>query len=55
MEKIEYETMFSVENDFWWYRGLHDLVLRFVRPAALLRQARKKCFEYSMPAAAPAE
>ena len=34
MEIIEYETMFSVENDFWWYRGLHDLVLRFVRPAA---------------------
>jgi SAM-dependent methyltransferase len=31
MEKIEYETMFAVENDFWWYRGLHDLVLRFVR------------------------
>lgn len=26
--------MFTVENDFWWYRGLHDLVLRFVRPAA---------------------
>jgi SAM-dependent methyltransferase len=34
MEKIEYETMFSVENDFWWYRGLHDLVCRFIRPVA---------------------
>ena len=34
MEKIEYEVMYNVENDFWWYRGLHDLVLRFVRPAA---------------------
>jgi len=34
MEKIEYEIMFTVENDFWWYRGLHDLILRFVRRAA---------------------
>jgi SAM-dependent methyltransferase len=42
MEKIEYETMFSVENDFWWYRGLHDLVLRFVRPAVAVAAGPKK-------------
>jgi SAM-dependent methyltransferase len=41
MEKIEYETMFSVENGFWWYRGLHDLVLRFVRPAATVAAGKK--------------
>ena len=34
MENIEYKTMFSVENDYWWYRGLHDLVLRHVRFAS---------------------
>jgi SAM-dependent methyltransferase len=26
MEKNEYTVMYSVENDFWWYRGLHELV-----------------------------
>ena len=51
MEKIEYEVMFTVENDFWWYRGLHDLVLRFVRRAT----AGKKRCGYSMPGAARAE
>ncbi len=37
MEKNEYYTMFQFENEYWWYRGLHELVLTFVkkRPAPL--------------------
>jgi len=31
MEKSEYEVMFRMENDFWWYRGLHSLVEYFVK------------------------
>jgi SAM-dependent methyltransferase len=27
MEKQEYKTMYEIENDYWWYRGLHGLVL----------------------------
>lgn len=30
MEKNEYEKMFRFENDYWWYRGLHELVLHYV-------------------------
>lgn len=26
MEKQEYRIMYDIENDFWWYRGLHELV-----------------------------
>ncbi|MHC4871599.1 MAG: class I SAM-dependent methyltransferase [Planctomycetota bacterium] len=28
MEKQEYRIMFEKENTFWWYRGLHDIVLK---------------------------
>lgn len=26
MEKNEYRKMFELENDYWWYRALHELV-----------------------------
>lgn len=29
MEKNEYYKMFKFENDYWWYRGLHELVLYY--------------------------
>jgi len=31
MEKNEYIKMFNFENDYWWYRGLHELVLDCIR------------------------
>jgi SAM-dependent methyltransferase len=27
MEKQEYKIMAEIEDDYWWYRGLHELVL----------------------------
>ncbi|SNB44905.1 bifunctional 2-polyprenyl-6-hydroxyphenol methylase/3-demethylubiquinol 3-O-methyltransferase UbiG [Geobacter sp. DSM 9736] len=30
MNKPEYERMYRVEDSHWWYRGLHDLVIRHV-------------------------
>ena len=30
MEKHEYKTMFSVEDNHWWYAGLRNLVLSFI-------------------------
>ncbi|MBI5741576.1 MAG: class I SAM-dependent methyltransferase [Nitrospirae bacterium] len=30
MEEKEYEVMYSVEDDHWWYSGLRKLVLAFV-------------------------
>jgi SAM-dependent methyltransferase len=30
MEKNEYYKMFEFENDYWWYRGLHELVRIYV-------------------------
>ena len=30
METNEYYKMFEFENDYWWYRGLHELVLYYV-------------------------
>jgi ubiquinone/menaquinone biosynthesis C-methylase UbiE len=27
----EYQRMFSVEGDFWWYRGLRELLVREIR------------------------
>ena len=27
MELQEYKIMYEVEDDYWWYRGLHELVL----------------------------
>lgn len=34
MEDIEYQRMLAAEEQHWWYAGLHDLVLRFVRAEA---------------------
>jgi len=31
MEKDEYQRMYSLENDFWWYRILHELVEAKIR------------------------
>lgn len=31
MQKNEYYKMFQFENDYWWYRGLHELVRGFVK------------------------
>jgi SAM-dependent methyltransferase len=31
MEKSEYNLMFHLENEYWWYVGLHQLVEHFVR------------------------
>lgn len=31
MNKEEYGIMFSLEKDYWWYRGLRDLVEKFAK------------------------
>ncbi len=31
MWKQEYANMFQLEDEFWWYRGLHELIERYVR------------------------
>ncbi|MBN2037185.1 MAG: class I SAM-dependent methyltransferase [Chitinispirillaceae bacterium] len=35
MEKNEYEVMYRLENSYWWYAGLHELVARFCEKARL--------------------
>jgi SAM-dependent methyltransferase len=30
MEKKEYEVMFNIEDEYWWYIGLRDLVLSYI-------------------------
>jgi SAM-dependent methyltransferase len=37
MEKSEYYKMFEFENDYWWYRGLHELTRHYV---AKFKQAK---------------
>jgi 2-polyprenyl-3-methyl-5-hydroxy-6-metoxy-1,4-benzoquinol methylase len=34
MEKQEYGIMYHIEDHFWWYRGLHEIVEYFVRAQA---------------------
>jgi SAM-dependent methyltransferase len=31
MWKQEYANMFQLEDEYWWYRGLHELIERYVR------------------------
>jgi 2-polyprenyl-3-methyl-5-hydroxy-6-metoxy-1,4-benzoquinol methylase len=31
MEKNEYAVMYALETDYWWYRGLHELVEKYIR------------------------
>lgn len=31
MNKGEYEVMFNVEEEYWWYRALHHMILRLVQ------------------------
>jgi SAM-dependent methyltransferase len=33
MEQSEYGIMFKLENEFWWYRGLHKLVEYYIKRA----------------------
>jgi 2-polyprenyl-3-methyl-5-hydroxy-6-metoxy-1,4-benzoquinol methylase len=30
VEKNEYRTMFQLENEYWWYKALHELVEHYV-------------------------
>ena len=32
MEWHEYEVMFRLEEDYWWYLGLRDIVFRYLNP-----------------------
>jgi SAM-dependent methyltransferase len=32
MERSEYQTLYEQEERFWWYRGMHRLVLRQITP-----------------------
>ncbi|HPZ08152.1 MAG TPA: class I SAM-dependent methyltransferase [Candidatus Eremiobacteraeota bacterium] len=34
MEKTEYEVMFNIEEDYWWYKGLRDLTLFYINSVA---------------------
>lgn len=31
MKKKEYETMYKMENNHWWYKGLHELVESYIK------------------------
>jgi SAM-dependent methyltransferase len=31
MQKAEYEAMYEIENDHWWFQGLHELVEHYVQ------------------------
>ena len=33
----EYTNMFALEDRFWWYRGVHDLILGYIRRRAPAR------------------
>ena len=35
MKEYEYSVMANVENNYWWYKGLHDLVLRSINATPL--------------------
>ena len=37
MQLNEYDKMFAFENDYWWYRGLHELVESCIRMMRLGR------------------
>jgi len=40
MEKNEYLKMYEFENDYWWYRGLHELIKSYVE--VLKKEKNKK-------------
>ena len=31
MNKKEYKKIFALEKDYWWYKGLHELVLKTIK------------------------
>ncbi len=37
MRADEYTNMFVLEDRFWWYRGIHDLILGYLRKRASAR------------------
>lgn len=40
MEAVEYESMHKLENSFWWYRALHDILLDRISRMNLPKHAR---------------
>jgi SAM-dependent methyltransferase len=40
MDKNEYSIMYTVENDYWWYRGLQALVGKYIQRFAKKSAAR---------------
>jgi SAM-dependent methyltransferase len=37
MRSDEYTNMFALEDHFWWYRGIHDLILGYLRARSSTR------------------
>jgi len=37
MRTDEYTNMFALEDRFWWYRGIHDLILGYLRARSKAR------------------
>jgi SAM-dependent methyltransferase len=40
LEKNEYYAIFKLENDYWWYRGLHELIEHYLKIFAETRPLR---------------
>ncbi|MFC1851344.1 class I SAM-dependent methyltransferase [candidate division CSSED10-310 bacterium] len=40
MERAEYYKMYEHEDHYWWYRGLHELVLSYVEESSLGKPLR---------------
>lgn len=41
MEQNEYQKMFEFENEYWWYRGLHELVCANVAELKTIKSNEK--------------
>ena len=33
MEKNEHRIMYEIEDKYWWYQGLHELIAAYVAAA----------------------
>lgn len=42
MKHIEYRKMFEFENEYWWYRGLHELICSFIATEKTSRIKKNK-------------
>jgi SAM-dependent methyltransferase len=40
LEKEEYETIYKLEETYWWYKGLHKLTLSFLKNLRIHKQIR---------------